>query len=126
MHLDSESRVAIAHEIGLDATQLCVQPAGGGDIADSYVFRTEEARVFVKTIPSGQADLLSAEADGLEALAATGTVRVPKALHQDSLEGIVWLALEYFDLKAGNEISDARLGQQLAAMHRHTSRHYGW
>lgn len=126
MHLDSDSRAAIAHELGLDSKGLRVQPAGGGDIADSYIFQADDARVFVKTISSHHADLLSAEADGLEALAATGTVCVPNVLRRSTLESIAWLALEYFDLKAGNENSDARLGQQLAAMHRHTSIHYGW
>lgn len=126
MPIDSDAGAAIARELGIDPAGLHVQPAGGGDIADSFVIRAADARIFVKTLPLSRADLLTAEADGLEALAATATVRVPKVLRDGSFDEIAWLALECLDLEAASETSDARLGRQLAAMHRHTAKRYGW
>ena len=73
---------------------------------------TEALRVFRKTAtPSTR---LAAEADGLAALRATGTVRVPATLDADDTNGLV---LEWLDLRGLDARSGARLGTDLAALH---------
>ncbi|MCX8087635.1 MAG: fructosamine kinase family protein [Rhodocyclaceae bacterium] len=84
--------------------------------------------IFRKTVPLGEQDRLAAEADGLAALAATGALRVPAVLGQGQDGQHAWLELEYFELTALDRLSGARLGEQLAALHRAYGPDdvYGW
>ncbi|MGC4080339.1 MAG: fructosamine kinase family protein [Rubrivivax sp.] len=73
------------------------------------------AALFVKTLPAAQADTLQAEADGLQALAATATVRVPAVAGCWIADGLALLALEWLDLRGPAD--GARLGAALGALH---------
>lgn len=77
------------------------------------------AVLFVKTLPAAQAVVLDAEADGLEALATTGTVSVPavRAAVADPAAGLAVLALDWLDLAPPDAGFGARLGATLAALH---------
>jgi fructosamine-3-kinase len=78
-------------------------------------------RVFVKKART--AALLDAEAEGLRAIEATGTVRVPRVieLRADAL------VLERLDLRAPDAGFGERFGAALAALHRHPfDEPYGW
>ena len=83
-------------------------------------------RRFVKTLPAAAADRLAAEVDGLAAIAATGTVRVPAVIDSGEANGQAWLALEWLDLERPDAACDAMLGERLAAMHRVTGDAFGW
>jgi len=76
--------------------------------------------LFVKSLPSPQAEVLEAEADGLSAIAATATIRVPAvaALHHDAALGQTVLALEWLHLHSPDSRFGARFGEKLAALHR--------
>ncbi|MEW6165177.1 MAG: fructosamine kinase family protein [Pseudomonadota bacterium] len=81
---------------------------------------------FRKTLPAGQYARLEAEVDGLAALRATDCVRVP-AVHDLGTNGReAWIEMEYLDLAPLDRAGGARLGQQLAALHRHAGDTYGW
>lgn len=69
--------------------------------------------LFVKTLPAAQADTLAAEADGLQALAASA--RVPAVAGCWSDDGLALLALEWLDLRGAAD--GARLGAALGALH---------
>jgi fructosamine-3-kinase len=75
--------------------------------------------LFVKSLPAARAAVLEAEADGLAALAATRTVRVPAVAGCwiDTDQGLAVLAIEWLDLKPGGG-SGERLGRDLGALHR--------
>jgi fructosamine-3-kinase len=77
-------------------------------------------RTFAKTATPGAR--LDAEADGLAALRATKTVRVP-SIHGLDDRG---LALEWLDLRPLDARSGAALGTALAALHRVPQERYGW
>ncbi|NBB93830.1 MAG: phosphotransferase [Gammaproteobacteria bacterium] len=126
MSLDLEDAAAVARTLGLDEHGLHVDTVPGGDIAQTFVLRAADAMIFLKTVPLAQAGLLSAEADGLKALADTGTVRVPRMIRRGMQDGFAWLALEFLDLDGRRPRADARLGEQLAGMHRHTGDEFGW
>jgi protein-ribulosamine 3-kinase len=80
------------------------------------------ARVFEKR---GRPDVLKAEAEGLFAIAATQTIRVPRVLDFD--EGCGRLTLEWLDLAPPDAAFGERFGRALAALHAHPcSRRYGW
>ena len=126
MALDIETAAAVARTIGLDEHGLHVDTVPGGDIAEASVLSASDATVFVKTLPLAQAGLLSAEQDGLEALARAGSVRTPRVIQRGMIDGVAWLALEYLDLDARSARADAALGEQLAALHRHGNDEFGW
>ena len=126
MLLDIQQAAAVASALGLDEHGLRVASAPGGDIAESVVLQAADATVFVKTLPLERAGLLSAEADGLEALAEVGEVRVPKFIRRGTLGDHAWLALEYLEMEQPGDRADQRLGRQLAALHRHGAEAFGW
>ena len=78
------------------------------------------------------ASILEAEADGLAALAATRTVRVPEvvACAADREHDVAVLALEWLDLRSADARYGERLGNALAALHlasaADSGRRYGW
>ena len=126
MALELENAIAIARALGLDQHGLEVDPVPGGDIAEASLLRTRDVQVFVKTLPLAQAGLLSAEQDGLEALAETGCIRVPRVIKRGMFDGFSWLALEFLSLEPRDARSDARLGKALARLHANGADEFGW
>ena len=84
------------------------------------------AQVFVKVGDPEQMRRFKAEARGLEALAATDTIRVPEVLLVGGEGRHTYLVLEHFDLVPGTQASFARMGQQLAQLHRKTGSRFGF
>lgn len=126
MPLEIEQAAAIARTLGLDEHGLQVDAVPAGDIADASLLRAADATVFVKTLPLDRSGLLSSEADGLQALAESGTVRVPRVIRRGMQGDLAWLALEFLQLRQRSPRADARLGHQLAEMHRGTEKQFGW
>ncbi|HSU43324.1 MAG TPA: fructosamine kinase family protein [Casimicrobiaceae bacterium] len=89
--------------------------AGTTGPTDAWSLATGGARYFVKIAAGRHADTVACEADGLRAIAATHTIRVPSlaaaALHEQS----GWLAVEWLEI-AGPP--SACLGNALARLHR--------
>ncbi len=65
-----------------------------------------------------------AEAEGLQEIIATTTVKAPAPVCWGTAGGFAYLVLEYLPLKRDSAFS--RLGEELAEMHRHTWSEYGW
>jgi fructosamine-3-kinase len=84
------------------------------------------ARRFVKTGDAATLPMFTAEAAGLAALRATGTVRVPEVFACSVVDGQARIEMEYFDLRGLDRDSGARLGRQLADLHRHTGERFGF
>lgn len=97
---------------------------GGGCINAVYRLGDGRRRFFLKTNRAELAEMFAAEAEALTALAATGSVRVPQAVAHGIAAGHAFLVLEYLEL--GGSGDRARLGSQLAALHRTTGRRFGW
>lgn len=126
MSLDLEQAAAVARKLGLDEHDFEFKTVPGGDIAEAFVLQATTGWVFLKVLPLEQAGLLSAEADGLKALAETGCIRVPGVLHRGIHDQFGWLALEYLQLGGRSRRCDARLGHKLAELHRSTGESFGW
>jgi len=101
------------------------RPLGGGCINEAVCLEGAGRRYFVKLNEAGKRDMFEAEAAGLAAILASGTLHAPRpvALGDDGRRS--WLVLEYLELGSAGRAS-AALGEQLAAMHRHTAEHFGW
>jgi protein-ribulosamine 3-kinase len=79
---------------------------------------------FVKLSDVHRAAMFDAECAGLEALANTKTIRVPRIVCMGVAKQHCYLVLEYFKLH--HHGNSALLGKQLAALHSTQSSEYGW
>lgn len=122
------SRISAAlNEAGLAvAGDAPPRPVSGGDISAAWRLETGSGAVFLKTGPASSFDMFSAEAEGLEALAAPGAIRVPGVLAAGTAGNAAFVALEWLDLGRTTRDTEARLGEQLAALHRSTADSFGW
>lgn len=116
---------AIEQATGTPFTLRSERAVGGGCINSARIIEGSDGkRYFVKTNRASRLAMFEAEAAGLEAIQATGTVRVPRPICSGSSGDEAWLVLEYLEM--GGRGSAAELGRRLAAMHRHTWDRYGW
>lgn len=101
-------------------------PVSGGDIADAWRVDTRDGTVFLKTLRATESGVLAAEAEGLEAIRQTETLRVPAVIGHGQADSLAWLALEWLEFGRGGDAVQSMLGAQLAALHRHTAPQHGW
>ena len=101
------------------------QSMGGGSINAAFLLTGENGqRYFVKTNRAGQKAMFEAEALGLQEIATSHTLKVPKSVCFGENQVQSYIVLEYLDM-AGR--ADQRvLGEQLAAMHHVTAEQFGW
>jgi protein-ribulosamine 3-kinase len=97
---------------------------GGGCINQAFRVNSNEGPFFVKVNSADALDMFTAEAEGLEELEQSESLRVPNPLAWGVSGSQAFLVLEYLEL--GGSGSSAALGEGLAAMHRVTSDQFGW
>ncbi len=102
------------------------QPRGGGCIHRAVVLGGGGRNYFVKSNSTAALPMFEAEADGLAALAATGTCRVPAVIAHGMTDEYAFLVLEGLDLRALDRAAGAALGRALAALHRCSGEGFGW
>ena len=122
---------AIAAGISESAGVLCepapAQSVGGGSLNECYRWRSDRETLFVKIAEHSKQPMLEAEADSLRELMQTGAIRVPQVRAIGSNDQHAFLALEWIEHQArASESSEARLGEQLAQLHRVTATKFGW
>lgn len=101
-------------------------PLGVSAFTGTYRLEALDARYFVKAVPSSQRAVLEGEADGLQAIAATGTIRTPAVAVCSTFDGGAFLALEWLDFAPPDRAFGARLGEHLAALHAAAPPISGW
>ena len=90
---------------------------GGGCINQTYrISGQDERHFFVKLNSADKLAMFSAEVAGLEEIAATQTIRVPKPITHGIAGKLSYLVLEQLDLTSYGDTP--LLGKQLAALHR--------
>ena len=106
-------------------TLRATTPVGGGSINEAYRLEgTDGARYFLKLNDAQHLPMFVAEEEGLNAIAATNTIRVPQPIVHGSADGQSYLVLEHLELSSHG---DAKLlGEQLAALHRCISSQFGF
>jgi protein-ribulosamine 3-kinase len=118
-----------------DATEasfepLSLAPVSGGCIHTAYRLDGEDAAgkrsYFAKVNEPESAAMFAAEAEGLAALRAAGAVRVPEIVARGEDDERAWLVLEWLDLVPLDVASAAKLGDDLAALHRMPQQRFGW
>ena len=100
--------------------------AGGGCINACYSIRDDGRAFFVKLNRPERAEMFAAEAAGLEEIARTETVRVPRPVCHGASTGGSWIVLEHLELNVASDRAMRALGGGLARLHRVTASRYGW
>ncbi|MCP3871476.1 MAG: fructosamine kinase family protein [Gammaproteobacteria bacterium] len=100
------------------------QRIGGGCINTTFILDDKEQRYFVKLNDSHLLSMFEAEAQGLEELQLSATIRVPRPICFGKTDQQAYLVLEFIDMTGRADPVSA--GRQLAALHRTTSERFGW
>ena len=108
------------HAIGLDSSDvLGARPVGGGCINQGTALQTTRGNFFLKWNRRADHRFFAVEAEGLEALAASGAVRIPSVVAASGPgDEVAWLLLEWIEEGRPGRDGWARLGRELAALHR--------
>ncbi len=110
----------------LKTAAVTLKPLRGGDINQVYQVITEKGHYVLKTHRASVCpDLFEAEAKGLALLASTKTIKIPKVLAVDKLNGNSLLLMEY--ILPGRPQSGFwdRFGIALAQLHKQTAPVFG-
>lgn len=116
------NRAAVLQAAGLFARRVVrVTEIGGGCISATAVWSLDDGNeIFVKSESHARLAMLQAEAEGLEALADTQAVRIPRVLtvDGDARRDAAFLVTERIRTASPDRDFFARFGHQLARLHR--------
>jgi fructosamine-3-kinase len=119
---------ALRNVMGERLRVVSAQPVTGGSIHSAL--RLDEAggaRFFAKLATAAQAPMFEAEAHGLAAIAASGSLRTPAVIALGADEAHAFLVLEWLELQPLASATDgARFAEALAGLHRDVGEHFGW
>lgn len=114
-------------ENALNSTIINAAPVSGGDISQAYKIVVKTDRFFCKYHPGKNGFLmLKSEKEGLEAISATRTIRVPRVFHLGSLNKGGVLLMEYIEAKSPSDKDMACFGRGMANLHGVISHSFGW
>lgn len=100
------------------------QSLAGGSINSAYLLSSDKADYFVKTYATGHRSMFAAEAEGLYAIAASNTIKVPVPICVGDDGKQSYSVMQYLEMNGRADM--VKLGEQLAAMHRVTAERFGW
>jgi len=104
---------------------LNASPISGGDINQAFCLTAADGtNHFIKLNTAKHQPLFLDEISGLESLAASDTIRTPRPITHGIAGQHSFLALEYLELKSHGDAQ--ALGRQLADLHRHTAKQFGF
>ncbi len=98
---------------------------GGGCINAAFLLTGDDGQqYFVKTNRAGQQAMFAAEARGLQVIASSNTVKVPRPICFGENQTQSYIVLEYLNLTGRTD--QRLLGEQLADMHDVSVEQFGW
>ena len=104
-----------------------VQPVSGGDINVACRVITDAGVFFLKYNDACRyPGMLAAEASALEMLGNTSTLPVPRVIHSGIAGDYQYLLMEWISGSAAQADFWEKMGEGLAAMHRHSRPQFGW
>ena len=117
---------AISSETGRAFRVERSRALGGGCLNDALCLEGGSERYFLKLNSAGKLAMFEAEAAGLAEIASAGAIRVPQPVACGADRQRSWLVLEHIEMGSASGHTSEILGQQLAAMHRHSAPQFGW
>lgn len=105
---------------------IAQQPIGGGCIHRAMRVETQYGTYFVKHNAPHQYQNFQAEADGLNTLANTNTLHIPKVIATAQSSWHACLVLEWIETKPPRPNFWEHFGEALARLHQHTQPSFGY
>lgn len=125
-HLAAHLEELLSSRQGSAARVLKADEAYGGSINDTYRLETSAGRFFLKVNEADRfPSLFVSEVKGLELLRNAGELRVPEVVAQGEVGDTTFLLLEFIPAREEDPGFQARFGQALARLHRHTHGSFG-
>lgn len=118
--------ISIGEATGEAFQLLNAVEAGGGCINTAYRLQGKGKAYFVKLNRRELVDMFEAEFIGLNEVAQTATVRVPRPVCCGVANGQSYLAMECLGLSSASSRSGRLLGHRLAEMHKIPQPFFGW
>ena len=119
-------RLLLRLEVFLDERIVKTQSISGGDISKTYKIETPNKSFFLKLNTNVNTTcMFQAEANGLELIRNTNTIKTPKVIALGTFENTSFLLLEYIESKSASTQDFETLGNQLAKLHQCTSSTFG-
>jgi fructosamine-3-kinase len=112
----------IAEVLDVDPEHLRLEGVSGGCINQTYKLTAASRTFFLKTHSSPPKDFFHLEAQGLEQLASTNSLRIPRVLASRKN----FLLLEWCEPQREEDGFFEHFARQLAALHRNSRENYGW
>jgi fructosamine-3-kinase len=113
---------------GINLLTDSARPVGGGCINSAYVLSGQQngcaQQFFIKTNTASGLAMFEAEAEGLQALLDSHSLRVPTPICSGVTGQHAYLLMEYVALSGTG--AAAQLGSQLAALHQNQHAQFGW
>ncbi|MCG7919921.1 MAG: fructosamine kinase family protein [Candidatus Thiodiazotropha lotti] len=116
----------IAHATEAPFSPLEPKMIGGGCINTGVRLNDGERSYFVKLNRSSLLDMFEAESEGLQALADTHTIRVPRPVCSGVSGDQSYLVMEFLEMGHGSRDGAEIAGRMLAAMHQVEQPYFGW
>ena len=120
---NSIQEIAAVSNLPLQEQNLDLLPAEGRIVKQKV--RGADGYYFIKIGSLNDLTLLMSEKIGLEALAVTRAIKVPKVIFVGETSTCSFLICEYLDLKKDNLFSGKILGKQLALLHQNSNEFFG-
>ena len=116
----------IERETGDDLSHYQTSSVSGGSINTAIKLYTPQLQYFIKLNHVNLLAMFEAEAQGLQALAATNTLRIPNVICLGQTANNSYLVLEHIELTNLHGRASAEMGTQLAKLHQQTQPFFGW
>ena len=126
--------VALTHEISAllsvhTGTDILIQravPLSGGSINNAFRLETSAGNFFMKyNRASAYPGMFEKEARGLSLLYRADEIRIPKVIAHGVADTHTFVILEYLESSSKKNDFWEDFGRKLAALHTHTSEHFG-
>ena len=112
--------------LNVDLKLKHVSSVSGGSINAAYCLHTTAGDFMMKrNNKDAYPNMFACESAGLATISKTQTIAVPKTVLLDEFEEDDFLILEWIEADRTKPVASKLLGQQLAAMHRHTANLFG-
>ena len=100
------------------------QSVGGGCINETSRINDGKRSYFVKTNSVTHGDMFAAEAEALEEMAGSNTIKVPQPICHGDDGHQCYIVMEYLDMRGSPNMEV--FGRKFAEMHRITKNQFGW
>lgn len=116
---------SLSKALNRDITLSAASSVGGGCINQAWKAADQNGELyFVKTNKPSRIGMFEAEAEGLQAIHNSLSIRTPNVYTTGQQTAASYIVMEYLELQACSNM--AEMGKQLAIMHQHQETLFGW